>query len=107
MPNLSRDIIRRMSKIPKDLKKVHRKYEELALEKNEMFAAGFHRYMVEVDYRKRNPDEVLRAYIWSRRIVDFPELVDDVLSGEIESDLVKGFEFGKQYSQKVNYTYTD
>ena len=96
-----------MTTIPKDLEKVQQMYEKLALEKSEEFAAGFSTYMVDVDYHKQDPDEALRAIIWLRRVVDWPELVDDVLSGEIESDLVKGFEFGRRYSQEVKYTYKD
>jgi hypothetical protein len=94
-----------MNFIPNDLNKVHQKYEELIAEKGKEFAHGFLTYMIEVDYHKSNPEQVLRKYLWTWHSELFSHEIDAILNHQVESDVIKGFEFAQEYSQQMNYTY--
>jgi hypothetical protein len=97
----------KMSKVPNDIKKANQKAEELAKDKGELFSSGFISYMIEVDYKKKDPERVLYDLVAVLHSSRFIEEREAMLSGEVESDVVKGFEYAKQYSQEVNYTYRD
>lgn len=97
-----------MTNIPKDLEKVNKKAKELIDEKGVDFASGFQLYMLFIDYEKRDSGEVLRRHL---RMINNPEVsdeyIDTLAKGEIDNDLVNGFNYGKEYSQQVKYTYKD
>jgi hypothetical protein len=96
-----------MSAIPEDLRKVHQQYEELRQAKGSEFAQGFLTYMVEVDYHKGDPAHVLISLLWTWHSGKFGHDIDDLLTHRVESDLVNGFEFAREYSQQMQYTYQD
>ena len=64
--------------------------------------------MLSVDYEKRDPEEILRRHL---RTVTNPEFSDDyieaLVNGEIDNDIVKGFDYGGEYSREVQYSYID
>jgi hypothetical protein len=96
-----------MGTVSRDLQKVHQKYHELLTEKGEEFAGGFLAYMLHVDYQQQDPQQVLLDYVWLRHAGSLAHEVEAIVSGEVESDLVQGFHYAKQYSRELKFTYTD
>lgn len=97
-----------MTKIPNDLKKVHQKKAELAKSHSDEFIVGFMEYMVLVDYEGQDPETVFEemlSYLHTPRDLMF---VDEPLSETIEElDLIRGFNYGKEYSQQAKFNYRD
>ena len=86
------------------MKDLDKTVQELLREKGESFVSGFLAYVVAVDRDKKAPDKALYDLLLMLNASHLSphQHVKQILAGEIDSDIVHGFEFGKQYSQGIN-----